>query len=236
MSSKGGGGQLRKPCHPRLVCLSLAAEIWRTERKKYYRNSHRKIQNRKHQLTLNPLTTWQQEKLLRERPRQLLVSPAMSTPTTSKYALTLCAHYLDEKNFSHCGFTENVCRGDVTRVGEKEDSSDGGDEEEYTSTTLDTRNLAATSGGSEDDAKEEEITEALKKKAFDVKEKNVKNAISGGSENGGKEGEEKITEALKENNSGMMDVVEEKLEDIKEMASDVKEAVEDCWRCFELSR
>ena len=205
----------------------MAAEIWRTERKKYYRNSHRKIQNRKHQLTLNPLTTWQQEKLLRERPRQLLVSPAMSTPTTSKYALTLCAHYLDEKNFSHCGFTENVCRGDVTRVGEKEESSDGGDEEEYTSTTLDTRSLAATSGGSEDDAKEEEITEALKKKAFDVKEKSVKNAISGGSENGGKEGEEKITEALKENNSGMMDVVEEKLEDIKDMASDVKEAVEE---------
>ena len=133
------------------------------------------------------------------------------------------------ETFSHCGFTENVCRGDETRVEEKEESSDGGDEEEYTSTNLDTRSLAATSGGSEDDGKEGEITEALKKKASDMKEKpeDIKTAISGGSENDGKEWEEKITEALKENNSGMMDVVEEKIEDFKEIASDVKEAVEE---------
>ena len=133
------------------------------------------------------------------------------------------------ETFSHCGFTQNVCSSAETRVEEKEESSDGGDEEEYTSTNLDTRNLPATSGGSEGDAKEGEVTEALKEKASDVKEKqeDIKTAISGGSENGGKEGEEKITEVLKENNSGMMDVVEEKLEDIKEMASDVKEAVEE---------
>ena len=139
--------------------------------------------------------------------------------------------------FSHCGFTENVCRGDATRVEEKEESSDGGDEEEYTSTNLDTRNLTATSGGSEDDAKEGEITKALKEKASDAKEKleDIKTAILGESKDGGKEGEEKITEALKENNSGMMDVVEEKLEDIKEVASDVKEAVEETFEDFKES-
>ena len=133
------------------------------------------------------------------------------------------------ETFSHCGFTENVCRGDKTRVEEKEESSDGGDEEEYTSTTLDTRNLAATSGRSEDEGKEGEISEALKEKSFVAKEKleDIKTAILGKSKNGGNEGEEKITEALKENNSGMMDVVDEKIEDFKEIASDVKEAVEE---------